>query len=101
MPVRAQQADIDLAACSESRVPQARAAELLADRGYQEVITYSFVHPDLQLALLGEAHELRLANPLSVDQSVMRRSLWPGLIEVLRGNRKRQESRALGVEGPA
>ncbi len=82
-----------LAAASESAVPVARAGNLLRDRGYSEAITYSFVDPGLQSLLLGESAELTLANPISADQSVMRRSLLPGLLSAARSNRKRQQNR--------
>ena len=82
-----------LAAVTETEVPVSRAANLLRDRGYSEAITYSFVDPDLQRLLLGEAAELTLANPISADQSVMRRSLLPGLLSAARSNRKRQQTR--------
>jgi len=82
-----------LATVTESQLPVSRAANLLRDRGYSEAITYSFVDPDLQRLLLGEAAELTLANPISADQSVMRRSLLPGLLSAARSNRKRQQTR--------
>ncbi len=78
---------------TESSVPVSRAAALLANRGYTEAITYSFVDPELQQLLLGMAEELPLANPISVEQSVMRRSLWPGLLSAAEANRKRQQER--------
>lgn len=81
-----------LAAATESRVALERARTLLVDRGYQEAITYSFVDPDTQQALLGEADELQLTNPLSREQSVMRRTLWVGLLEAANANRKRQQN---------
>jgi len=87
------QAEARLATSAESCVPDERAADLLVDRGYAEAITYSFVDPGLQKNVLGEAPELALANPISTDLSVMRRSLWPGLIAAVRTNRKRQQDR--------
>jgi len=83
-----------LARVTESVVPVARARNLLIDRGYQETISYSFVDPARQTELLGEATELALANPISSEQSVMRRSLWTGLLQVVAANQKRQRSRA-------
>ncbi len=82
-----------LATASESRVDAERAADLLADRGYAEAITYSFVDPAAQSALLGDADELALANPISGDLAVMRRSLWTGLLDAAAANRKRQQDR--------
>ncbi|MBT8422268.1 MAG: phenylalanine--tRNA ligase subunit beta, partial [Gammaproteobacteria bacterium] len=86
-------ADARLGESSEASVPLERAADLLADRGYAEVITYSFVDPELQALVLGAGDELSLANPISSEMSVMRRSIWPGLISAARENRKRQQER--------
>jgi phenylalanyl-tRNA synthetase beta chain len=43
--------------------------------------------------LLGSAADLTLANPLSTEQSVMRRSLWSGLLQTVSANQKRQQER--------
>jgi phenylalanyl-tRNA synthetase beta chain len=82
-----------LSRVTETRLPVDRARGLLIARGYQEVITYSFVDPAAQTELLGAADELALANPISADQAVMRRSLWVGLLQVAAANRKRQQNR--------
>lgn len=76
----------------EASVSSANLRNVLVQRGYQEVITYSFVEPSLQLALSGTAG-LALANPIAADLAEMRRSLWPGLVEVLRYNLNRQQMR--------
>ncbi|MEM7277880.1 MAG: phenylalanine--tRNA ligase subunit beta, partial [Pseudomonadota bacterium] len=65
----------------------------LVNRGYAEILTYSFVEPGLQQLLCGEGQELTLSNPISNDLSVMRRSLLPGLIGALRSNKARQRTR--------
>jgi phenylalanyl-tRNA synthetase beta chain len=93
VPEKPQLAALNLTAHTETRVPPARVSSLLTDRGYQEVITYSFVDPEQQTALLGDAAELTLANPLSAEQSVMRRSLWSGLLQTVSVNQKRQQER--------
>ena len=64
---------------------------LLAARGYQEVITYSFVDADLQKMLNPEVSALTLQNPIGPELSVMRTSLLPGLIGAMRYNQKRQQ----------
>lgn len=65
----------------------------LVDNGYQEVITYSFVDPASE-KLLNPGHKgLKLANPISADLSVMRSSLWPGLLKVASHNQRRQQLR--------
>ncbi len=70
-----------------------RARLALVDRGYHEVISYSFVNPELQRRLDPEQTPLLLANPLSPEMSAMRTSLWPGLIQAARGNLARQQER--------
>jgi len=70
-----------------------RARLLLVDRGFQEVITYSFVSPELQARIEPGAEPLVLANPISADLSVMRLSLWSGLLHTARYNQARQQER--------
>ncbi len=79
---------------SEATVSVQRLQNLLVDRDYQEAITYSFVAPEFQqyLSLEGQT-EIALANPISADLSVMRTSLWPGLVQVAAYNLNRQHTR--------
>lgn len=72
---------------------RARLYALMEDLGYHEAITYSFVDEKLQ-SLFG-MHEkvLSLANPISSEMSVMRATLWPGLIGAVRYNIQRQQQR--------
>jgi phenylalanyl-tRNA synthetase beta chain len=65
----------------------------LVNRGYHEVITYSFVDGKIQKQLLDKGSAIRLKNPIADNMSVMRQSLWPGLLEVLMTNLNRQEDR--------
>ncbi|MBN2205209.1 MAG: phenylalanine--tRNA ligase subunit beta, partial [Thermoleophilia bacterium] len=63
----------------------------LAGCGLDEAITYTFVGPDALTALglpEGDARldPVRLANPMSVEQSVMRTSMLPGLLATVRDN---------------
>jgi len=68
-----------------------RIREIMVGLGFTEVITYSFISPD-SADLLGAGKEsplrsfVKLLNPLSVDQSVMRTSLVPGLLEAIKTN---------------
>ena len=64
----------------------------LVDRGYFEVISYSFVEPEL-LAAVSDAPTLALSNAVSPGASVMRASLWPGLLGALSYNLNRQRER--------
>lgn len=65
----------------------------LADRGYQEAITYTFVDPSLQNLMFPESNAKRLMNPISADMSDMRVSLMPGLVSTLHRNQSFRESR--------
>ncbi|TCT24311.1 phenylalanine--tRNA ligase subunit beta [Thiobaca trueperi] len=70
-----------------------RARLALVDRGFHEVITYSFVSPEIQALVEPEVDTLRLANPISAEMSIMRTSLWPGLLQTARHNQTRQMGR--------
>ncbi len=77
----------------EATVGLPRQRQVLVERGYQEAISYSFVDPALQSRIDPELDALALANPISTELSVMRTSLWPGLLQALAYNRKRQQPR--------
>lgn len=71
------------------------ARKVMVSCGFNEVITYSFVHPRIfDLMNLPQDSWLRqtvkLQNPLSEEQSVMRTVLVPGLLEVLQRNLNRR-----------
>ncbi|MES2141959.1 MAG: phenylalanine--tRNA ligase subunit beta [Pseudomonadota bacterium] len=78
---------------SESKIPLTRLRHLLVDRDYHEAITYSFTSPHMQKAINPEETPLVLQNPISNDLSVMRSSLWPGLLNAAADNQKRQQHR--------
>ncbi|MGD8984891.1 MAG: phenylalanine--tRNA ligase subunit beta [Desulfobacteraceae bacterium] len=65
--------------------------KIMVGLGFTEIITYSFISPD-SAAFLGAGEDsplqsfVKLLNPLSVDQSVMRTSLVPGLLDAIRTN---------------
>jgi len=94
LPETRPQGTVLTADISENTLATHRLQSLLVDRGYQEAITYSFVDPNVQqhLALEGE-EAIALANPISADLSVMRTSLWPGLIQAMVYNLNRQHDR--------
>jgi phenylalanyl-tRNA synthetase beta chain len=80
-------------------VPEARRGihelrTLLAARDYQEIISYSFVDPDWEADLANNRDPIALKNPLASQMSVMRSTLWGGLLDCLRQNLNRKQSRA-------
>jgi phenylalanyl-tRNA synthetase beta chain len=78
---------------TESCIDFERVAGTLVARDYQEVITYSFIDAAANEAFTGEKSELVLSNPISSEMSVMRASLWPGLVNAAAANMARQQER--------
>jgi len=85
--------DMRFSPVTETRVPADRARDLLVARGYQEVVTYSFVDKTLQEMLWPARESISLSNPISSAMTDMRVSLWPGLLGVLQQNLSRQLDR--------
>ncbi|WP_039044725.1 phenylalanine--tRNA ligase subunit beta [Plesiomonas shigelloides] len=77
----------------EANLPLKRVKAALVDKGYQEAITYSFVDPKVQALLHPGEEAMILPNPISVDMSAMRLSLWSGLIGAAVYNQNRQQPR--------
>ncbi|MFI4937871.1 MAG: phenylalanine--tRNA ligase subunit beta [Candidatus Berkiellales bacterium] len=78
---------------AQNKVPLERFKRACVDLGYHEAITYSFVDQSLQQLLFPHREVLELVNPISADMNVMRLSLWPGLLNALKFNQYRQQSR--------
>ncbi|MCY0963675.1 phenylalanine--tRNA ligase subunit beta [Parathalassolituus penaei] len=93
LPVRTPAAPTPLARVAENRLTVSDVRRQLVARGYHEAITYSFVSPQIQKLIDPERDGLALLNPISSDMSVMRTSLWAGLVEAADYNLKRQQSR--------
>ncbi len=93
LPSHPPRGDFRLAPRKESALELARVRQALVARGYQEVVTYSFVDPALQALLDPQHAPLALANPISAEMSVMRTTLWAGLLATARYNLHRQQTR--------
>ncbi|MGM0824074.1 MAG: phenylalanine--tRNA ligase subunit beta [Pseudomonadota bacterium] len=93
LPVRRPAARLSLRAEDEAVLSLKQLRRQMVARGFQEAITYSFVAPELQSAILPDAVSPVLANPISADLSVMRASLLPGLVRAMEHNLNRQQSR--------
>jgi phenylalanyl-tRNA synthetase beta chain len=61
-------------------------ARALAEQGYVEVLPLPFVSADTLRRLGLPADAIRLANPLSEEEPLLRTSLLPGLVSTLRRN---------------
>ncbi|MCE1182199.1 MAG: phenylalanine--tRNA ligase subunit beta [Rhodocyclales bacterium] len=80
----------------EAQRPAYRIRQMLADRGYQEVVNFAFVETAWEAdfaAKTEEADLIRLANPIASQMAVMRSTLFGGLISNLVTNLKRKQSR--------
>jgi phenylalanyl-tRNA synthetase beta chain len=65
----------------------------LVQRGYNEVITYSFVEEAKQKLLEPELPYVLLKNPISDDMKAMRTNLFSGLLQSVSYNQNRQQPR--------
>jgi len=77
----------------EEQRPLHRLRSALAGLGYQEVINFSFVEPAWETDLAGNSRPIRVLNPIASQLSVMRSSLIGGLVENVRYNVNRRQSR--------
>lgn len=69
----------------------------LVAQGLQECLTCDLISPK-QVALTAEKDPISVLHPASVDQSVLRPSLLPGLLEVVQYNLDHQNLRVAGFE---
>jgi len=89
LPVQKLSLDANINAISEASIDKYDIAQSLVGRGYQEVITYSFVSEKHQNLIDPEAKKITLSNPISADMSTMRSSLWAGLLQTVESNQRR------------
>jgi len=93
IPNLAPNADLTMRDQKEAALPLSKLRNALAVRGYQEAITYSFVDPKVQALVHPNQEVMTLPHPISSEMSVMRLSLWTGLLQTVVYNQNRQQSR--------
>ena len=93
IPEKTAIAETPLARATETTIDLDLIANTLVARDYQEVITYSFIDEKLNTLIAGSSSELVLSNPISTEMSVMRSSIWPGIIAAAAANVARQQDR--------
>ncbi len=93
LPVTEPVGSLGLRQEDEATRPISAIQSFFVDNGYQEAITYSFVDPKVQQLIDPEREGIALANPISADLSVMRTSLWSGLLKTAAYNQNRQQPR--------
>ncbi|MDR2788932.1 MAG: phenylalanine--tRNA ligase subunit beta [Candidatus Accumulibacter sp.] len=77
---------------TENARPLWRVRQILADRGFQEVINFAFVEEAWETDFAANAAPIRLANPIASQMSVMRSTLIGGLIANVTANLKRKQN---------
>jgi phenylalanyl-tRNA synthetase beta chain len=85
--------DVLVPEVAENKIDEDLLGDRLISLGYQEIVSYSFVDPELQKSMFPGRPSVALSNPISSELSVMRVSLWPGLIQALGQNVSRQQER--------
>jgi phenylalanyl-tRNA synthetase beta chain len=88
-PVQRLTMKANISQTSQSNVSSYDISQALVNRGYQEVITYSFISNEYHDLIDPDAKKIELKNPISDDMSIMRSSLWPGLLQTVEMNQRR------------
>ncbi len=86
-------ATLKMVAQQEANISVSKLKNTLVNRDYQEAITYSFVDPKIQDLLHPEEAVMTLPHPISSEMSVMRLSLFTGLLQSVVYNQNRQQAR--------
>ncbi len=93
LPVATINMPLEIQPTAEATSSLAEIRQLLVSRDYQEAITYSFVDPAMQSQVNPGVASVDVANPISADMAVMRTSLLTGLLNTVKYNLNRQQSR--------
>ncbi|MBK8400216.1 MAG: phenylalanine--tRNA ligase subunit beta [Propionivibrio sp.] len=93
IPASAPRAALSMLPQTESARPLSRVRQILADRGFQEVVNYAFVDSVWESDFAANDAPIRLANPIASQMSVMRSTLIGGLIANVVTNLKRKQNR--------
>ena len=93
IPNIAPKATLKMVEQQEANISVDKLKQTLVNRDYQEAITYSFVDPKVQSILHPDEAVMTLPHPISSEMSVMRLSLFTGLLQSVVYNQNRQQSR--------
>ena len=89
IPVQRLSVDANISHAAQTNINSNDLSSALVHRGYQEVITYSFISNEMHDLVDPDSKKILLQNPISDDMAVMRSSLWPGLIDSAKSNFRR------------
>ncbi|CAC9441560.1 Phenylalanyl-tRNA synthetase beta chain [Bathymodiolus heckerae thiotrophic gill symbiont] len=94
IPVQKLALDATINTIPEAQIDKYDIAQSLVTRGYQEVITYSFISEKYHNLIDVNANKIMLSNPISAELSIMRSSLWAGLLQSVESNQRRGHNNA-------
>ena len=92
IPVRPPKAEAVMITQPEARRSAMQMRDRMVAADYTEAITYSFIS-EAQAKTFRDDVPLALLNPMASHQSVMRTTLFPGLLDILSTNLNRKQSR--------
>ena len=89
IPVQRLSAEANISNSLQAKISSNELSNVLVNKGYKEVITYSFISNEMHDFIDPKATKILLKNPISDDMAVMRSSLWSGLIQSAKANIRR------------
>ena len=89
IPVQRLSINANISPSSQAMISSSDFSSSLVNRGYKEVITYSFISNEMHDLVDPNSTKILLKNPISDDMAVMRSSLWSGLIQSAKSNIRR------------
>ncbi|HBF47491.1 MAG TPA: phenylalanine--tRNA ligase subunit beta, partial [Shewanella frigidimarina] len=93
IPNTAPKAALSMPDHKEADISLKRVRSIFVARGFQEAVTYSFVDPKMQNIVHPGEEAMVLPNPISVEMSAMRLSMFTGLLTAVGYNQSRQQNR--------
>lgn len=93
IPAIAPEASLTMLPYSESQRPLSKIQQTLVARDYQEIVSLAFVEEQVERELCGNDNPVALQNPIASNLAVMRSSLIGGLLQALRYNLNRRQTR--------
>jgi phenylalanyl-tRNA synthetase beta chain len=93
IPAAVPTAPLAMLPAPESARTRAELRRTLVDLGYHEIVTYSFIDRLWETDFCGNPTPIALANPIASQMSVMRSSLFPGLVDAVAFNLRHKQPR--------
>lgn len=94
IPAQPMQGSLEFMPVPEAKITEEAIFSCMVNRGYHEVITYSFIDAEYAKNFnINFNDDLVLQNPISSEMGYMRSSLIPGLLKVIEYNQNRQQDR--------